>query len=114
MPAATAALMPPGAVFDDEASIRADAELAGGEQKNVGMRFSPRHHVGAVDVAAEFGFQLQHRQAQLQPVDRTGGRDAPGQVGKPLDEIGGAADFLQIGPEPVQRRALELAGKIGR
>jgi hypothetical protein len=33
-------------------------------------------------------------------------------VSKTPDEIGGAADFFQVGPEALQRRALELAGKI--
>jgi len=37
-----------------------------------------------------------------------------GYVGKTSNEIRGPAHFLQIRPEPVQRRALELAGKIGR
>ena len=65
-------LDPACAVFDDEALIRAYVELAGGKQKDVGMRFSAGDHIGTENMAAEFRLQCQHRKAQLQTVDRTG------------------------------------------
>src|ERR1700682_1787206 len=48
------------AVFDHETFIRADAQFAGGKQKDVGMRLSSRHHVGTENLTAELSFQCQH------------------------------------------------------
>src|SRR5260370_7749085 len=49
------------AVLDHETFIRADAQFAGGKQKDVGMRLSPRHHIGTETMTAELRFQSQHR-----------------------------------------------------
>ena len=61
-----------GAVLDHKAAIRADAQLPGGKQEDVGMGFSARDHVGAENMIAEFRFHAQHREAELQPIDRAG------------------------------------------
>src|SRR6185369_8609455 len=102
------------AVFNHKTLIRAYAQSAGGEQENVRVRLSSRDHVGAENMTTELSFQRQHRKAQLQAINRTGGGDASGDMRKASDEIRRPAHFLQIRPKPVQRGKLELAGKIGR
>ena len=104
---------PACAVFNHKTLVRAHAQSACGEQKNVRMRLSSRDHIRTENMTAEFRFQGQHRKAQLQAINRTGGGDASGDMGKTSDEICRPAHFLQIRPEPVQRSKLELAGKIG-
>jgi len=78
---------PARTVLDHKTLIRAHAQSACGEQENVRMRLSARDHVGAENMTAEFRFQSQHPKAQLQAIDRTGGGNAAGDVGKTSDEI---------------------------
>jgi hypothetical protein len=54
---------PACAVFDHKTLIRAHAQSACGEQKNVRVRLSSRDHIRTKDMTAEFRFQGQHREA---------------------------------------------------
>src|SRR4051812_40079692 len=78
------------------------------------MRLSARHHVGAEYVGAECVGEMNDLETKLQAVDRTGGRDTSRHVGKPLNEFGGAAHFLQVRTKPVERGGLEIVRKTSR
>src|ERR1700716_1027824 len=51
------------AVLDHETFIRADAQLAGGKQKDVGMRLSPRDHIGTEDMTVDLLLECPHHKS---------------------------------------------------
>ena len=53
------------AILNHETFVRLYAQLVRGEQENIRMRLAPRDHIGAEDMAAEFGFQRQHLKTKL-------------------------------------------------
>src|ERR1700730_10651526 len=78
------------------------------------MRLPTRHHIRAKYVATEFVFKVEDLETELQAINRTGGGDASGYVGKFLNKPASTAYFGQVGTKSIKNRNPEIIRETAR